>query len=513
VTDARILPSTHTEPPGAGSAGTAPGAPGQDIGPVIGWMLKSDSPTASGMAALLLRARLSAGLTPPPPEKFRVAGVPLVMAVVVASGQGWTTYTAKAGDTLSGIALRHGTDPQALARVNRIPDPDRIRAGQRLSVPRGRTAGDGAGAARRKAAAAGLHPVDSSGAPALTYRVRPGDTVSEIALRTGTSVRAVLAANGLRPNGMIRAGQLLTLPGLPRPAAAHASTRRPGTRVVAHVVRPGDTVWSIATRRGVAVDAITRANRLDRAGTIRPGQKLVLPGATPATKPAAIVPPTIAHVVRRGETVTAIARRHGTGVATVLNLNGLKSRTLIQPGRRLLVPAPPDAAERPRRAVAAQATTDVPRRHYPEAVTRAAAANRAALRRRGAPTRSTARDLVADTARRHGVPAPLALAVATMESGFDQRRVSAANAIGIMQVIPSSGAWASDLVGRPLDLLDAEDNVEAGVAILASLLARADEPTAIAGYYQGLAGVRRHGMYADTRRYVATVRALAARYE
>jgi soluble lytic murein transglycosylase-like protein len=122
------------------------------------------------------------------------------------------------------------------------------------------------------------------------------------------------------------------------------------------------------------------------------------------------------------------------------------------------------------------------------------------------------RHTVQVTARRYGVDPALALAVAYQESGFNQRAVSPANAIGTMQVIPSSGVWASHLVGRRLDLLDPHDNVTAGVAILAALRVAAPERTAIAGYYQGLSSVRRNGMFADTRRYVANVQTLRARF-
>jgi soluble lytic murein transglycosylase-like protein len=112
-----------------------------------------------------------------------------------------------------------------------------------------------------------------------------------------------------------------------------------------------------------------------------------------------------------------------------------------------------------------------------------------------------------------GVDASLALAFAFQESGFDQRAVSPANAIGTMQVIPSSGDWASDMVGRDLNLLDPQDNVTAGVAILARLLATSPSvDTAIAGYYQGQTSVRNNGMFDDTRRYVANVQTLANQY-
>lgn len=46
-----------------------------------------------------------------------------------------STYTVRVGDTLSGIAARHGTTWQELARINRIPDPDRIYPGQIIRLP------------------------------------------------------------------------------------------------------------------------------------------------------------------------------------------------------------------------------------------------------------------------------------------------------------------------------------------------------------------------------------------
>jgi soluble lytic murein transglycosylase-like protein len=99
------------------------------------------------------------------------------------------------------------------------------------------------------------------------------------------------------------------------------------------------------------------------------------------------------------------------------------------------------------------------------------------------------------------------------ESSWNQRAVSPANAIGIMQVIPSSGAWASSLVGRQLNLLDPQDNVTAGVVIVRALLQSADtEEHAIGGYYQGLGSVRQHGLFRDTRSYVKKVTTLRSQF-
>jgi hypothetical protein len=71
----------------------------------------------------------------------------------------------------------------------------------------------------------------------------------------------------------------------------------------------------------------------------------------------------------------------------------------------------------------------------------------------------------------------------------------------------------SGLVGRDLDLHDLHDNATAGVVLLKVLRQQARTRVAVAGYYQGLAGVREHGMYDDTKRYVANVMALKGRFE
>jgi soluble lytic murein transglycosylase-like protein len=118
------------------------------------------------------------------------------------------------------------------------------------------------------------------------------------------------------------------------------------------------------------------------------------------------------------------------------------------------------------------------------------------------------RTIVANTARSMGVDPSLAMAFAYQESGFNQRAVSPANAIGTMQVIPMSGEWASDLVGRKLNLLNPQDNVTAGVAIIRSLLATSSsQDIAIASYYQGAYSVKTHGMFSDTKNYVAAIKA------
>jgi soluble lytic murein transglycosylase-like protein len=123
------------------------------------------------------------------------------------------------------------------------------------------------------------------------------------------------------------------------------------------------------------------------------------------------------------------------------------------------------------------------------------------------------RAIIAAKARANGVDPALALAVSYQESGWNQRAVSVANAVGAMQVIPATTDWISGVVGRRLNPLNAHDNATTGVVLLKILTRSASsERQAVAAYYQGLRSVRERGMYPDTRRYVANVMALKTRF-
>jgi len=277
-----------------------------------------------------------------------------------------------------------------------------------------------------------------------------------------------------------------------------------------YTVREGDTLTSIAKRNGTTVARIAADNSMSDPSRVRTGQVLRLPDVATAAAPAptTAVAPAGTYTVRTGDTVSAIAARHGTTVAAVTAANGLDSRAFIRAGQTLTIPGTTAAAP------ATQLVGDTfAGRTYSAQVVGAANQNKAALLAAGAPSRADMQAKVAATARAMGVDAALAQAVAYQESGFDHTAVSPANAIGTMQVIPSSGEWASQLVGRQLNLLDPDDNVVAGVAILRSLVrTSSDLPTAIASYYQGAGSVQRNGMYSDTRRYVANVQTLMTRF-
>jgi LysM repeat protein len=419
---------------------------------------------------------------------------PAVVQKAKPAPHGWTTYTVRSGDTLAAIADRTHTTTGALVSRNHLKGGgNHLSIGQRLSVPKS-AAQARAEAARARAAAAAR----AAAIRRATYVVRSGDTLSGIASRKGVSLASLLKANRLSMRSVIHVGQKIRIPG-----AGAASASRPTATVTTttYRVRSGDTLSAIATRTKTPLATIYKLNRLNARSVIHPGQAIKVRGT--AARPASATR-TAAYTVRSGDTLSGIAARKGVTLAALLKTNRISARTVIHPGQRLRVPVTAKPV--------ANSSNTFAGRTYPASIVNAANRNRAALAKRSVPSRSQTKAMIIATARRHGVDPKLALAISWQESGWNQRQVSVANAIGAMQVIPSSGAWASDMVGRRLNLLNTQDNITAGVAILRSLTRSAkNTDQAIAGYYQGLYSVQKNGMYADTKQYVAAIKAHRAR--
>lgn len=251
--------------------------------------------------------------------------------------------------------------------------------------------------------------------------VGDGDTVSGIAARYGLSTAEVLAKNGLSWSSLIFPGQRLALPG----GITQRSAERPS--IARHVVAPGDTVGGIAAEYGLAVDDVLRANGLDRASLIFPGQSIVLPGGDGSDAAAAAPAPAAAsetsHDVVAGDTLIGIAVSHGTTLGRLLELNDLDRDALIHPGQRLVV-----------------------RREQPVEATAAASLDVAL----DAEMHANARVIV-EVGRGLGVPDDgivIALAAAAQESGLRNVRHGDLDSLGLFQQRPSQG-W-----GTPEQVLD-----------------------------------------------------------
>jgi LysM repeat protein len=111
-------------------------------------------------------------------------------------------------------------------------------------------------------------------------------------------------------------------------------------------VKRGDTLSGIARLHGVDVATIVALNGLPDPNRIFPGQQLLIGPAPAAPAPASAVASAATHVVAPGENLTRIASRHGVTVAAIVAANGIANPSRIFAGQHLTIPgaAPPAAA-------------------------------------------------------------------------------------------------------------------------------------------------------------------------
>lgn len=286
--------------------------------------------------------------TPPGAYTLRVPpGKALVCARALAKGLGGKPerqriYTIRRGDTLARVAHRLGVDPEDLLAENGIT-ARQIRPGRRLRVPLAGTGGLDAKARRELAGERALE--------ALPYL--PG---ADVATLPGPQVRPTPspapAAAPLAPSGGAMPSAAPPVPGPAAPAPTTARDQSVPAPVADQAVsephpdpapapreiraRRGDTLAKLARTHGVPLGELIRLNP-EAARRLHPGDTVRLPGvseeprnretAKPETRPAY-------HVVKRGETLAAIAREHRLEVRELRRWNGLKGDR-IRVGQRL----------------------------------------------------------------------------------------------------------------------------------------------------------------------------------
>lgn len=128
----------------------------------------------------------------------------------------------------------------------------------------------------------GLLLMGAAAAQAATVTVAPGDSLSGIAARNGTTVSALAGANGIANPNVIVAGRRLVLPGTG--GSAHGtSTTGSGSSGGSYRIRPGDTLGAIAASHGLSVSALAALNGITNPNRISVGTVLSLPGSLPSS--------------------------------------------------------------------------------------------------------------------------------------------------------------------------------------------------------------------------------------
>jgi LysM repeat protein len=308
--------------------------------------------------------------------------------------------------------------------------------------------------------------------------------------RTVAAIRAAQKDAGLPATGILDARTRASLGPLGRPLFGSRTVRRGDfgldvTVVEYLLLRRGEYHGALDGYLGpevqAAVKRFQRRLHLPVDGVVGPRTRaaLVLATGVPVrSSPAAAAKVETKYVVKPGDTLTAIAKKHRVTLAALARANHLDPRRVLLIGTHLAVPA----AARSAPAALAAAPTAV-------------------------------RDRLDAWAEQEGVSTHLVRALAWMESGFQPDVVSKVGARGVLQTLPSTRQYVeTTLLGHPVpQTLDGD--IEVGVVYLRHLLQAfgGDQSLALAAWYQGEAAVRTAGVYSVTKPFVADVLALSQR--
>ncbi len=266
-------------------------------------------------------------------------------------------YRVRRGDSLNKIARSFNSSVGAITSLNGLRS-DHIAANATLRIPR--AGADGklwtAGPSERLVAAVSARPTS------IKHRVKRGETLSTIAKRYDISVGAVMTANRIT-NHRINADRVLTIPlpaiaqntlttqigatskSLPRASAQARWPERAADvsrATTAYRIRPGDSLSAIASRHGITTAELRSMNGL-RRDTIRAHQTLRVPsmGSESASQVAAVGRES--YRVRSGDTLWSIALRHSVSRQELMRVNGLQTSSVLSVGKQLKIPQPAPA--------------------------------------------------------------------------------------------------------------------------------------------------------------------------
>lgn len=167
-------------------------------------------------------------------------------------------------------------------------------------------------------------PTETSGI--TIHVVQRDETLSQIALRYGTTIAAITTANSLLNPDNLQIGQRLIIPG------TQAAT--PGM-IVPHIVQPGETLSTIAARYNSTVESLSEINKITGLESLYAGQTLLVTQGASGTLP----PDKISlHIVQAGDNLMRLAAQYQTPVLRLAQTNHLTMNAPLQVGQLLIVP-------------------------------------------------------------------------------------------------------------------------------------------------------------------------------
>ena len=238
-----------------------------------------------------------------------------VQAIPPSERVAFTRHTVARGESLGSIAKRYDVSVDAIVRMNKIANRNRIYVGTELVIPV--PGGSGAPASPQSTATTTASSAPPAAGPTTWHTIRAGENLASIAARYGTTVQDLMSRNSVSDPDHIQAGQRLRV-GAGTPTS---------TTTVQYTIQKGDTLSGIAAHFGISSVQLQRDNSINDPAKIKVGQVLEVRTGTAGWS---------SYTVQKGDTLGAIAQRHGCTVSDLQAWNSLGTST-IYPGQQLRI--------------------------------------------------------------------------------------------------------------------------------------------------------------------------------
>ncbi len=234
------------------------------------------------------------------------------------------SYKVKKGETLSSISKKYHITEDELKAMNNLKSST-IRFGQELKVNQ-----------PLEVASANNGSKNTKADPVVaTYKVKKGETLSDIAEKNNVSVADIKSLNNLHSSS-IRPGQQLQL--VSKDVQPEQEAIAKTEKTIVHKVESGESLYLIAKKYNVAIDELKRLNNLDGA-KLKPGQSLsinALVESSNSTAEKKTVKPKITHKVKSGESFYSLAKKYGCSVNDIKEWNS-KPDNKLNPGDKIII--------------------------------------------------------------------------------------------------------------------------------------------------------------------------------
>ena len=212
--------------------------------------------------------------------------------------QNYTYYTVKKGDSLSSVARNHSVSIDSIAKLNNISNQAQINIGARLKIPTS----------------------NSQTNNQNTNANRPNQQANN---QNANTNRPNQQANNQNTNTNRQNQQTNANTNRPNPQANNQSKNN----YIDYTVKKGDTLSSVARNHSVSVNSIAELNNISNQANINIGARLKIPR----------VPVYIDYTVKKGDTLSSIARSHSVSVDSIANLNNLSNQAKLNIGMKLKI--------------------------------------------------------------------------------------------------------------------------------------------------------------------------------